>query len=219
MSGALPTPESTPELTTQHDPEPEPESEPKPDPVEMPRGWEPVPAEAEAPDRRSNNAPRRKEISSQLSESNLLTGKRQRRRKTLSTYFVAFAAALQPPVPHKSRLHRDQLPPPSRRWKDSKKHPFRQEFKAAAAEEFKSCQEKGCFETTSTTVVNSQILPLMWVFTYKFDEDGLLYKYKARLVVRGDLQKDWGDTYAATLATRVFRFLMALAAAFGLKAY
>ena len=59
----------------------------------------------------------------------------------------------------------------------------------------------------------------MWVFTYKFDEDGLLYKYKARLVVRGDLQDDWGDTYAATLAARVFRFLMALAAAFGLKAY
>ncbi|KAF7567672.1 hypothetical protein PtrM4_142630 [Pyrenophora tritici-repentis] len=59
----------------------------------------------------------------------------------------------------------------------------------------------------------------MWVFTYKFDEDGLLYKYKARLVVRGDLQEDWGDTYAATLAARVFRFLMALTAAFGLKAY
>lgn len=63
------------------------------------------------------------------------------------------------------------------------------------------------------------MLPLMWVFTYKFDEDGLLYKYKARLVVRGDLQDDWGDTYAATLAARVFRFLMALTAAFELKAY
>jgi hypothetical protein len=37
--------------------------------------------------------------------------------------------------------------------------------------------------------------------------------------MRGDLQEDWGDTYAATLAARVFRFLMALAAAFGLKAY
>jgi hypothetical protein len=66
---------------------------------------------------------------------------------------------------------------------------------------------------------HSQRLPLMWVSTYKFDKDGLLYKYKARLVVRGDLQKDWGDRYAATLAAQVFRFLMALAAAFGLKAY
>jgi hypothetical protein len=152
-----------------------------------------------------------------------LTGKRQRQRKTLGTYFVAFAAALQPLEPQESRLHRDQLPPPPKTWRDLEKHPFRREFKAAAAEEFKSCQEKGCFKTTKVTEANSygqgQILPLMWVFTYKFDKDGLLYKYKARLVVRGDLQEDWGDTYAATLAARVFRFLMALAAAFGLKAY
>jgi hypothetical protein len=67
--------------------------------------------------------------------------------------------------------------------------------------------------------VQEEILPLMWIFTYKFDEDGYLYKFKARLVVRGDLQDDWGDTYAATLAARVFRLLIALAAAFNLHAY
>jgi hypothetical protein len=58
----------------------------------------------------------------------------------------------------------------------------------------------------------------MWVFAYKFDEDGYLLKYKARLVVRGDLQEQYGDTYAATLAARLFRALMALACAFNLKA-
>jgi hypothetical protein len=47
-------------------------------------------------------------------------------------------------------------------------------------------------------------VPLMWVFSYKFDEDRYLYKYKAHLVVRGDLQEQYGDTYAATLATRLF---------------
>ena len=218
----LPTPENTPEPMTQGDypeaePEADPEVEPEAEAFEMPRGWEPIPADEEAPDRRSNNAPRREEISSQLSESNILTGKRQ--RKTLGTYFVTFAAALRPPEPQKARLHRHELPPPPKRWRDLEKHPCGQKFKAAAAEEFKSCQSKGCFETTSVADVDSQVLPLMWVFTYKFDEDGLLYKYKARLVVRGDLQDDWGDTYAATLAARVFRFLMALTAAFGLKAY
>ena len=45
----------------------------------------------------------------------------------------------------------------------------------------------------------------MWVFDYKFDEDGYLLKYKARLVVRGDLQEQYGDTYAATLAARLFK--------------
>jgi hypothetical protein len=58
----------------------------------------------------------------------------------------------------------------------------------------------------------------MWVFTYKFDEDRYLLKYKARLVVRGDLQEQYSDTYAATLAARLFRALMALACAFNLKA-
>jgi hypothetical protein len=31
----------------------------------------------------------------------------------------------------------------------------------------------------------------MWVFTYKFYADGYPYKFKARLVVRGDLQQDY----------------------------
>jgi hypothetical protein len=59
----------------------------------------------------------------------------------------------------------------------------------------------------------------MWVFTYKFNEDRLLYKYNALIVVRGNLQEDWSDTYAVTPAARMFRYLMALAAAFGLKVY
>jgi hypothetical protein len=57
----------------------------------------------------------------------------------------------------------------------------------------------------------------MWVFTYKFDEDGYLYRFKARLVVRGDLQQPYGDTYAATLAARTFRALVAIANQFGLE--
>ena len=43
-------------------------------------------------------------------------------------------------------------------------------------------------------------------------------KYKARLCIRGDLQPPTAqDTYAATLATRTFRALMAIAAAFDLE--
>jgi hypothetical protein len=46
-----------------------------------------------------------------------------------------------------------------------------------------------------------------------------LAKYKARLCIRGDLQKvDAKDTYAATLAVQVFRALMAIAAAYDLEA-
>lgn len=58
------------------------------------------------------------------------------------------------------------------------------------------------------------MLPLLWVFKYKFDTDGHLTKFKSRLCVRGDIQSSEQDTYAATLAARMFRSLMALAAVF-----
>lgn len=51
----------------------------------------------------------------------------------------------------------------------------------------------------------------MWVHTYKLDKHHRLLKCKARLVVRGDQQRNIPsqDTYAATLANRSFRMLMA----------
>jgi len=55
------------------------------------------------------------------------------------------------------------------------------------------------------------------VFKYKFDLNGYLNKFKARLCVRGDLQTTEKDNYAATLAIRYFRTLMAMAAAFDLE--
>ena len=61
------------------------------------------------------------------------------------------------------------------------------------------------------------IVPTKWVFTYKFDDNGYVLRYKACLCVRGDWQHRFGDvgnTRALTLATRTSTFMMALAAAF-----
>ena len=57
----------------------------------------------------------------------------------------------------------------------------------------------------------------MWVFTYKTSEEGYLASFKARLVVRGDLEQPLENTYAATLAIRNFRALMAIANYFDLE--
>ena len=57
----------------------------------------------------------------------------------------------------------------------------------------------------------------MWVFKYKLDEQGYLVKYKTRLCARGDLQRTEQDTFAAILAARIFRALMAIVAAFDLE--
>ena len=59
---------------------------------------------------------------------------------------------------------------------------------------------------------------MKWVFHYKFDQDGYLIKCKARICVRGDLQDDPLDsTYAATLAAKSFRALMAICAKYDLE--
>jgi hypothetical protein len=53
---------------------------------------------------------------------------------------------------------------------------------------------------------------------YKFDENNYLAKYKARFVARDDFQPTSKEsTYAAILAAKFFRTLMAYAAQYDLK--
>ena len=99
--------------------------------------------------------------------------------------------------------------------------PFGAEFGKAGRKEIDGFIQRSWFgrAVKASELIDAEILPLMWVFTYKFDEDEYLYKFKARLIVRGDLQQDYGDTYAATLTAKIFRCLIALAAAVKLELY
>jgi hypothetical protein len=141
------------------------------------------------------------------------------------TYYGTFATALHPTLHEKitsivpkTKLHRDQMPEPPKRFKDVANHPQADMYWKAMQKEMDDCWKKGCFENTKDTTftADAEVLPLMWVYTNKFDEDGYFLKAKARLVVTGDLQVHWGDTYAATLAAKTFRALIAMATKFGL---
>ncbi|TAQ86812.1 hypothetical protein B7494_g4882 [Chlorociboria aeruginascens] len=106
------------------------------------------------------------------------------------------------------RLHQKDLPRPPKGWKELSKHPHSEGFTAAARKEYNTLTEKDTFQIIDRSMAQPiRPLPTMWVFTYKFDADGFLIKYKARLVVRGDMQTEEDETYAATLAARVFRSL------------
>ena len=84
--------------------------------------------------------------------------------------------------------------------------------------EYNDLKRRGTFKIVlKEEASNKQILPLKWVFKYKLDSDGCLQKLKARLCVRGDLQITEEETYAATLAARIFHALMAIAAASDLE--
>ena len=138
--------------------------------------------------------------------------------KQLTGYHSAFATG---PAFNQTRLHSSNLPAPPRHWGALKTHIHRAGFESAAQKEYGDLQAKGTFDAVPATQAEGQfVIPLMWVFTYKLDADGYLLKYKARLVVRGDLQRYKNeDTYAATLAARVFRLAMAIAAYFDLEIY
>jgi Reverse transcriptase (RNA-dependent DNA polymerase) len=136
----------------------------------------------------------------------------------LSSFHAAFATGLQPDSTlRKLSRHRDTLPEPPRTWRQLQRHPFAAEFEQAARAEIQGLEKRGTYKYVQKGPTTAKALPLLWVFTYKFDSDGYLLKFKARLCVRGDLQVTEQDTYAATLAARTFRALLAIAAAFDLE--
>jgi hypothetical protein len=119
----------------------------------------------------------------------------------------------------KDQLHQSQLPKPPNNWRELRYHPLRDGFYKAAETEYIGIQQKDTWtEIAVPDDKKIQILPIKWVFTYKLDNNSYLLKYKARICVRGDLQKiTHEDTRAATLAAQTFRTIMALAAAFNLE--
>jgi hypothetical protein len=111
------------------------------------------------------------------------------------------------------------LAPPPRNWRELKGHSQQEGFLQAARKEYDDLQRRGTFSVVPKPA-NTKLLPLLWVFTYKFGPEGFLQKHKARICVRGDLQQTHpsDDFYAATLAARTFRVLASITAAFDLEA-
>lgn len=116
-------------------------------------------------------------------------------------------------------IHRDQLVKPPRTWKELDKHELGERFREAAYKEVRNMMRRKTWRLIASPVPWKKPLPLKWVFTYKFDKNGWLQTCKARLVVRGDLQplSAADSTYAATLAARSFRLMMAIMAYFDLE--
>ena len=166
-------------------------------------------------------------IGADLSRDNILESRTRSRHAAYLADFThledlpAYAAAFSAGHTNRdTRPHRDNLPLPPRNWKEMQLHPMRTAFNEAAKKEYHDLEQRDTFKLILTPSVQRPI-PVTWVFTYKFDENGYLNKCKARLCVRGDLQRNsiHHDNYAATLAPRTFRALMALTAAFNLEAH
>ena len=138
----------------------------------------------------------------------------------LTGYNTAFMAGSL--FKDKARMHRSDLPDPPLNWRQLEHHKHADSFKQAAQKEYDELESRGTWVVVDQNSLPEHIkpIPLKWVFTYKFDTDGYLDRYKARLCARGDRQpvNIYQDNYAATLATRIFRAVMAIAARFDLNA-
>jgi Reverse transcriptase (RNA-dependent DNA polymerase) len=208
-AGHLPTPDRTPEPDNNAPPPPAPSSA-----IRSPSTTLPISADFDARNilhqgSSRTRKPRRQAYAVQLANTSELT-----------VFHTAFAAGLSTAqLAKRDGQHRDTLPTEPRNWKQMLRHRFSSEFQLAAEREIQELTRRDTYKWVSKEAVESTPLPLLWVFKYKFDTDGYLTKFKARLCVRGDLQSTEQDTYAATLAARTFRALMAITAVFDLEAH
>ena len=119
-------------------------------------------------------------------------------------------------------LHRRDLPPPPTKHSDLERHSIGHLFEQAELDHLKSHEIMNSWLEISSRdpqTKGQRILDCKWVYVYKFDKHSRFLKAKARIVVRGDQQAKslTENTYAATLAGRSFRTLIAIAARFDLE--
>ncbi|KAL6152339.1 hypothetical protein ACJQWK_04811 [Exserohilum turcicum] len=120
------------------------------------------------------------------------------------------------------KIYQSQLPEPPTARSNLDEHPMGELFKEAQRAHLDSHKITNSWVEVPYKAVKAgghQILDCMWVFTYKFNQENQFLKCKARLVVRGDQQRNITsqDTYAATLTGRSFRLFMAIAAKYDLE--
>lgn len=114
----------------------------------------------------------------------------------------------------------DPIPVPAT-YKQAMASPQRHEWKKAMDAEINALLANNTWElvplptATAGTPVPTPIT-CRWVFTIKRNADGTIQKYKARLVVRGFLQRygvDYKETYAPVVKFKSIKLILAIAAA------
>jgi Reverse transcriptase (RNA-dependent DNA polymerase) len=80
----------------------------------------------------------------------------------------------------------------------------------AAGVEISALEKNGTWIEVPISEATTRILPGTWVFKRKRTPDGVVFKYKARYCVRGDLQETVEDTFAPVVAWGTVRLFLVL---------
>jgi hypothetical protein len=103
-------------------------------------------------------------------------------------------------------------------WRIMLRHSHAEEFIKAAQMKYDVIKTKKTWKIDDKRD-DYKLISLKWIFIYKFDSNDFLFKYKARIVIRDDLQKinNAQNVYAATFASKIFRMMMIFVVDFHLK--
>jgi len=101
-----------------------------------------------------------------------------------------------------------------RTYREAMSGPNKEEWDAAMGEEYLSLQEHGTWDIVPRPE-GRRVVSSKWVYRVKYDANGNISRYKARLVARGFTQiygVDYTDTFAPVTRLETLRLLFALAA-------
>jgi hypothetical protein len=116
------------------------------------------------------------------------------------------------------KFHINNLSKSSLHWKTMLRHSHAEKFLKAAQMKYDVIETKRIWKIVDKKN-DYKLISLKWIFIYKSDFDDFFFKYKARIVIRENLQKvnNAQIVYVATLALKIFRIMMTLIADFHLK--
>eukprot|EP00873_Tetraselmis_striata_P016398 jgi/Tetstr1/436662/TSEL_025457.t1 len=95
--------------------------------------------------------------------------------------------------------------------------PFKEQWAQAVESEFNSLEKQGTWVVCELPEERTAI-PSKWVFKVKYNADGSIARFKARLVVQGCRQRhgiDYAETFAPTMKFTTIRVLFAIAVQYG----
>ena len=102
-------------------------------------------------------------------------------------------------------------------YSEAMKSPQADQWNQAMLEEIQAIQKQDVYEQLQVDSLPPDVKAIgsHWVYKIKRDLDGTIFRYKARVVARGDQQRegiDYGETYAPTARMGHIHLILALAA-------
>jgi hypothetical protein len=103
-------------------------------------------------------------------------------------------------------------------WRIMLRHSHVEKFLKIAQTKYDVIETKRIWEIVDKKN-NYKLISFKWIFIYKFDFDDFFFKYKARIMIRDDLQKvnNVQNVYVATFASKIFRMMMTFVVDFHFK--